>query len=102
MEKYLLLIIYVAFLALLSIFTFFLYGIDKSKAKNGSNRIKEKTLLFFVALGGAIGGFIGRIIFHHKTDKSYFSIIIYSSLLFEAGVVALICYFTFGGRIWAH
>ncbi|UKI50837.1 MAG: DUF1294 domain-containing protein [Clostridium sp.] len=35
-------------------------------------RIKEKNLLMCSCFGGAIGSLIGRIIFHHKTDKKYF------------------------------
>ena len=68
-------IIYLAVLIFMSLITFFLFGKDKKMAQNGggAKRIKEKILLGFCALGGAIGGSLGRIVFHHKTDKSYFS-----------------------------
>ena len=54
-----------------------------AQAQGGPKRIKEKTLLGFTALGGAIGAEIGRRLCHHKTDKSYFSLTIYFSLLLE-------------------
>ena len=93
----LLLIIYIAYLALFSLCALFLFFKDKRMAKNGGGavRIKEKTLLSVCALGGAIGGFIGRILAHHKTDKMYFSLTIYFSLLLEASVLAVMIYFAF-------
>ena len=80
-EKYIFLI-YCAYILFVSIITFFTYGKDKSLAKkSSSSRVKEKYLLGLATFGGALGAFFGRIIFHHKTDKSYFSITIYLSLL---------------------
>ena len=88
---------YVGYLVLLSIITLFLFFKDKNMAKNGGGavRIKEKTLLGFAALGGAIGAFFGRILAHHKTDKVYFSMVIYFSLLLEAAVLGALIAFTF-------
>lgn len=88
---------YVGYLVLLSIITLFLFFKDKNMAKNGGGavRIKEKTLLGFTALGGAMGAFFGRILAHHKTDKVYFSMVIYFSLLLEAAVLGALIAFTF-------
>ncbi len=86
-------IIYLIFIFLI---TFFIFGIDKSKAKNNKERIKEKTLLFYTAFGGALGAFIGRILFRHKTDKIYFSMTIYFSLLLEIVMVVVLGYLAFG------
>ena len=61
-----------------------------AKNNGGPKRIKEKTLLGAVTCGGALGGFLGRIIAHHKTDKSYFSFTIYLSLLLQAGILVLL------------
>ena len=95
----LILIIYIIILGFMSILAFFTYGIDKNKAKNGggANRIKESTLLGLAAFGGAVGSFIGRIIFRHKTDKLYFSLTIYFSLLIEAITLAILVYFAVKG-----
>jgi uncharacterized membrane protein YsdA (DUF1294 family) len=98
MNKYLLFfMLYLSFLALMSIITFFLFKKDKKMASSGggAKRIKEKTLLGFTALGGALGAFIGRIICHHKTDKSYFSLTIYFSLLCEIALIAATIYLIF-------
>ena len=102
MDKNLIILLaYVGYLVLMSLVTFFLYGKDKKMAQknNSAVRIKEKTLLSAVCLGGAVGGFLGRIIFHHKTDKIYFSFIIYLSLLLQAAALGILVllYFKFGG-----
>lgn len=84
-------IIYVAILIISSLISLYLYKRDKKLAEGGNMRIKEKNLLMCSCFGGAIGSLIGRIIFHHKTDKKYFSLVIYFSLLMEiiAGVIII-------------
>jgi uncharacterized membrane protein YsdA (DUF1294 family) len=76
-------IIYPSYLLLVSLIALILYINDKNRAIKGKNRIQEKTLLEVCVLGGAIGAFIGRIIAHHKTDKKYFSFIIYLNIILE-------------------
>lgn len=85
------LLIYVAYLILMSLVTFALFLKDKGMAqKNHSEvRIKEKTLLSLSVFGGAIGAFLGRIVAHHKTNKSYFSFTIYVSFLLQVAVLVL-------------
>ena len=95
MDKHLLLlIIYASFLAFMSLITFFLFKKDKKMAQGqgGPKRIKEKTLLGFAALGGALGAELGRRLCHHKTDKSYFSLTIYFSLLLEIALIAVLIF----------
>ena len=89
--KFIILIIYIAYLVLMSFSTFVLFLKDKKMAqKNHSEvRIKEKTLLSLVVFGGAIGGFLGRIVARHKTNKSYFSFTILLSLLLQIAVLVL-------------
>ena len=84
--------IYAAYLLVMSIITCILYKKDKAMAQGGggAKRIKEKTLLGFTALGGAIGAQIGRKLFHHKTDKSYFSLTIWFSILMELALIGTI------------
>ncbi len=91
------LIAYVGYLVLVSLVTFCLFLKDKKMAQKGGgpNRIKEKTLLGAVVFGGAVGGFLGRIVAHHKTDKKYFSFIIYVSLLLEAACLAVLIILAF-------
>jgi uncharacterized membrane protein YsdA (DUF1294 family) len=59
-------IILILFLAL-NVITFFVYGIDKWKAKKGKWRISEATLLILAAVGGSIGAWCGVKVWHHKT-----------------------------------
>ncbi len=54
-------------LGLLNLAAFLCFGIDKRRAKTGAWRIPERTLLLLSALGGSIGGFLGMILFRHKT-----------------------------------
>ncbi len=91
-----LLIIYIAFIIIMSLLALVAYKKDKEKAKSGQIRTKEKVLLFLSGFGGAFGAFIARKKYHHKTEKIYFSIVIYLSLVLEILVLALLIY---GGLI---
>ncbi|MDR0325929.1 MAG: DUF1294 domain-containing protein [Oscillospiraceae bacterium] len=53
---------------------FFLYGMDKRKAKYNRRRISEKTLLLSAALMGSLGALIGMFVFRHKTKHTKFKI----------------------------
>lgn len=83
-------IVYVALLAASSAVAFALYGADKLLAKgDGGRRISERTLLAFAVYGGALGAFLGRLAFRHKTKKIYFTAVITVSLLLQGAVLAL-------------
>ena len=60
------------YLIVINIVTFLVYGIDKWKAKQGSWRISEATLLILAAIGGSIGALLGMKIWHHKTMHKKF------------------------------
>ena len=47
------------YLIVINIVTFLVYDIDKWKAKKGSWRISEATLLILAAIGGSIGALLG-------------------------------------------
>lgn len=66
--------IYLIYLFIVNLIAFFIFGIDKLKAKRDSYRISEKTLITICAVGGALGGLLGMMIFHHKTSKPKFVI----------------------------
>lgn len=59
-------------LVMVNLAAFALMGLDKGKARRGRRRIPEKTLFLFPVLGGALGGFCGMRLFHHKTRHWYF------------------------------
>ena len=56
------------YLAVINVVTFFMYGIDKWKAKKSKWRIRETALLGFAVLGGSIGAWLGMKVWHHKTQ----------------------------------
>ncbi len=83
------------YLIVINIVTFLVYGIDKAaskrgqrqtrlsyaarkqarpkvKAKQGSWRISEATLLILAVIGGSIGALLGMKIWHHKTMHKKF------------------------------
>ena len=62
----------VYYLISLNIVTFFVYGIDKWKAKQAKRRIREASLLCLAVLGGSIGALLGMKVWHHKTMHKKF------------------------------
>ena len=60
------------YFAAINLVTFFVYGIDKYRAKRGAWRSPEKTLFLLPILGGSIGAIAGMKFFHHKTKHWYF------------------------------
>ena len=55
------------YLVITNVVTFFMYGIDKWKAKKSKQRIRETALLGLAVLGGSIGAWLGMKVWHHKT-----------------------------------
>ncbi len=86
------LIIYLVFVAILSLITFILYGVDKKKAKKGEWRIPEKTLLLCSFFGGAVGGVFAMLKFRHKTKHAYFYIVNFLGLALIITVIYLILF----------
>lgn len=60
------------YLIVINIVTFLVYGIDKWKAKQGSWRISEATLLILAVIGGSIGALLGMKVWQHKTQHKKF------------------------------
>lgn len=60
------------YLFAINIVSFFLYGIDKYKAKKNKWRISEATLLMIAVIGGSIGAWVGMRLWHHKTMHKKF------------------------------
>lgn len=86
---------YIVLMVFMSLISFILFAIDKKKAIKGKERIKEKTLLLSTIINGAMGSFLARIICRHKTDKIYFTITIYLSLLFQLFTLLVLMYFAY-------
>lgn len=73
-------IIFIIYYIICNLTLFILFGVDKRKAVRHKQRISEKCLLIWGAIGGAIGGLLGMNIFHHKTKKFYFWLILLLSV----------------------
>ena len=61
-----------AYLVLMNLVTFWVYGADKRRARRGQWRVPERTLFLLPLLGGSIGALAGMRVFHHKTRHWYF------------------------------
>lgn len=77
------------YIVLINILTFFIYGIDKLKAKKSKWRVSENTLIGMAIIGGSIGAWLGMKIWHHKTLHKKFK---YGVPLILVAQTALCCY----------
>ena len=76
------------YLLAINIVSFFLYGIDKYKAKKNQWRISEATLLTMAAIGGSIGAWAGMRLWHHKTMHKKFKYGIPLIIIMQIALVA--------------
>ena len=76
----------ICYLLAINIATFFLYGIDKYKAKKNKWRISEATLLLMAVIGGSIGAWGGMRIWHHKTMHKKFKYGIPVIIIFQVAL----------------
>ncbi len=67
---------------------FFLYGIDKYKARRGAWRISERTLLLTGLLVGGVGALLSMQLFRHKTRHTYFYAVNIAGALWQLGLLA--------------
>lgn len=72
----------VAWIAGWTLPAFTMYGIDKRQAQGGGWRVPEAVLHGLALVGGVPGAWAGRAIFHHKTQKPAFTLV----LLVAAGL----------------
>ena len=75
---------------ILNVVTFFVYGIDKLKAKKSLWRIPESTLLILAAVGGSVGAYLGMKVWHHKTLHKKFSLGVPAILLLHLALLVYI------------
>lgn len=78
----------VIWLLLINLVTFFVFGLDKLKAKRKEKketvrRVPEKTLFLLAALGGSLGALLGMKVWHHKTLHKTFRIGIPAILILQ-------------------
>ena len=87
--------LYVAliYVVTINVVTFFLYGIDKWRAKHSKWRIEESTLLWWAAFGGSIGALLGMKAWHHKTLHRKFKYGVPAILIAQIAIIGGIVLF---------
>ena len=80
------------YVVIINLVAFFMYGIDKWKAKREGRRIPEKSLLGIAALGGSIGAYAAMQLFRHKTRKPKFYIGVPCIFAIQLGILLYIYY----------
>ena len=80
------------YLAVVNVVTFFLFGIDKRKAKRSKWRIEEATLLWWAVAGGSVGALLGMKAWHHKTMHKKFKYGVPAILVAQLAIACAIIY----------
>ncbi|MBQ4559479.1 MAG: DUF1294 domain-containing protein [Tyzzerella sp.] len=75
---------------LVNVIAFFLYGIDKWKARKDLRRIPERVLLEIAVIGGSVGAYVGMHLFRHKTRKVKFSVGVPIIFFIQIGILLYI------------
>ncbi len=81
---------FVAYIFIVNILAFCLYGIDKSAAIKQKQRIPNKVLLLIAAFGGSLGALAGMYTFRHKTKKWYYTAVVPALLVIQIAAMVLL------------
>jgi uncharacterized membrane protein YsdA (DUF1294 family) len=73
-----------------SVPAFGLYGIDKRQAARGGWRVPDAVLHGLALVGGVIGAWAGRAVFHHKTHKPVFLVVLVAASILWAAVAVVV------------
>ncbi len=86
--------VYLAVIAVMSIFTLLCFAVDKKNSSNEANaRTPEIVLLSLTTFGGAIGAMVGMYVLRHKSNfvtKFHFAITAWLSLAVQAALAVLL------------
>ncbi|MCR5157557.1 MAG: DUF1294 domain-containing protein [Prevotella sp.] len=80
------------YLAVINVVTFFMYGIDKWKAKKSKWRIRETSLLGLAVLGGSVGAWLGMKVWHHKTQHKKFRYGVPAIIIIQLAIIVYYLY----------
>ena len=80
------------YLTVINVIAFFIYGIDKWKAKKSKWRISETALLGMAVVGGSIGAWLGMKVWHHKTLHKKFKYGIPAIIIVQLILIGYILY----------
>ena len=84
-------LIIIYYLLVINAVAFFVYGIDKLKARKGWWRISESTLLLLALVGGSVGAWLGMKAWHHKTMHRKFQYGLPAILLLQLAIAVYLC-----------
>lgn len=76
-------LLYTAYLFIISLIAFVAYVLDKKRAIKNQWRIPETALLALSFLGGALGGYAAMHLVRHKTKKWYFHFVNVCGLVWQ-------------------
>ena len=80
----------VAYIVIVNIMAFCLYGMDKSAAIKQKQRIPNRVLLLTAVFGGSLGALAGMYTFRHKTKKWYYTITVPVLLIIQIAAAVLL------------
>jgi uncharacterized membrane protein YsdA (DUF1294 family) len=80
----------VFYLLLVNLAAYFLFWLDKRRARRGGPRISEKELLLCALAGGSPGALLAMRRFRHKTRKRWFRLAFFAVVALQIGVVVLV------------
>lgn len=80
------------YLAVMNVVTFFMYGVDKWKAKRSKWRVSEAVLILMAVLGGSVGAWLGMKAWRHKTQHKKFRYGLPFILVAQIAIVIWIAY----------
>lgn len=71
----------------INLFTFLLWGFDKTQAIRHNYRVPEKWLFILTLLGGCFGALAGMLVFRHKTRKTLFWVLVGLACVIHLGII---------------
>ena len=77
---------------IVNLIAFILYYVDKQRAIKEAWRIPEKTLLGIAFIGGGLGAHMGMKVWHHKTQKTLFRILVPITIFLHVGLILTYAY----------
>lgn len=83
---------YACVLAVMSIIALIAYRNDKRRAIRRRWRIPELTLLLLAFFGGGTGAFLGMLLFHHKTRKWKFKLLVPLFMILQLALLIFLWY----------
>ena len=80
----------IAYIVIVNITAFGLYGADKSAAIKQKQRIPNRVLLSLAVFGGSLGALAGMYTFRHKTKKWYYTVTVPALLIIQITAAVLL------------